>query len=60
MVDCPREDCGGWLNRLSIWDWKTLGSGRILITWHSICPYCNGEWLVEEEFESTGYEKVLE
>ena len=55
-MDCPK--CDGWTYKSKLIDWKPQGGHRILITWLAICPYCKHEYKIEEEFESTGYEKV--
>ncbi len=58
-MECPK--CGGYLDKVEISDWCPEGDHRITIIWKTWCPYCEyDEAIVEEEFESTGWEKIVE
>ncbi len=58
-MDCPNCD-DGYLESVDVADVEFEGSGRIVITWNSECRHCGYKTQVEEEFESTGWEKEKE
>lgn len=58
-MDCPK--CGGmYLSKNGILDYEWAGGHRLLITWEVFCTDCGHEYVIEEEFESTGWEKIKE
>lgn len=57
-MDCPK--CDEWMDKTNIVEWEPLGGHRILVIWQAVCPYCEYECKIKEEFESTGWEKEEE
>lgn len=57
-MDCPK--CDEYMDKTEILDWNPEGGHRITVTWQAVCPYCEYETMIEEEFESTGWEKEIE
>lgn len=58
-MDCPK--CGGDLDKHEILDWYLEGNHHLTVKFRTWCPYCEyDEAIVEEEFESTGWEKIVE
>ncbi len=58
-MECPK--CGADLQKSDISDWNPEGNHRITIIWDTWCPDCEYDKAkIEEEFESTGWEKIVE
>ena len=56
-MDCPK--CNGYMNKTEILDWNSEDH-LIIITWQASCPYCGYKTMIDEAFESTGWEEEAE
>ena len=57
-MDCPMCEETDMIKD-GIKDWERLDGERILIKWEAHCPGCWHSGIIEEEFETTGWEKEV-